>query len=127
MYTSTTRSWDRAPRPIVQARYPAPRSLDRHRSTPEALKVVTSFPDNDRRHRIGSVTSIGFGMSRASELYRMRTMPHLYDERDVESALDLERDIVRRSGHLLADCHRCRATLHVTDDTDACPTCGTEL
>jgi len=125
MTYTTTRTWyDHAPRPVVQARYPRI-NVSKHYSTPEALPVGAPRPAHV--DPVGRFDPIGLGLGHAGEIYRMRTLPHLYDERDVESALDLERATAMRTGHLLADCHTCKATLHVTADTDACTSCGTEL
>lgn len=100
------------------ARYGPPVSISRHLDGPDALPTGTRRT-HDRRHPIGTATPIGMAMGHASELYRMRTQSHLYDERDVDFALDLERE--RIAPLLLADCHRCAATIPVTPDTDACP------
>lgn len=94
-----------------------PWHIARHYSTPEALPTGARRT-HDRRHPIGTATPIGL-IDRGAELYRMRTQSHLYDERDVELALDLEREAV--APLLLADCHRCLATHAVTSDTDTCP------
>lgn len=93
-------------------------NLARHYSTPEALPTGHRRT-HDRRHPIGTATPIGLAMGHAAELYRMRTQSHLYDEQHVEATLDLER--IRVAPLLLADCHRCAATIPVTTDTDTCP------
>lgn len=61
----------------------------------------------------------------ALELYRMRTKSHLYDEWQVDLAMDLARATAVRTGTLVADCHTCKSSRHVTDDATACPLCHT--
>lgn len=126
-YASTTRTWyNHETQPVREYLYPRPISLERHRSTPEALPTGYRRT-HDRRHPIGSVESIGFTGERGREVYRMRTQSHLYDDYDVETGLDLERMAAQRDGRLLADCHACKVTHHVTPDQQACPICGGEL
>jgi hypothetical protein len=104
-------------------KYGPPTRMDRHLSGPDAIPV--GQPRTQRRTRSGA--GLGFGLGSAGELYRMRTQSHLYDERDLDVALDLEHDVAKRCGRLLADCHACKGTFHVLPDTDRCPTCRTEF
>jgi hypothetical protein len=126
MTYATQRTWyDHQPRPHDPSKYGRSPGIAKHLSTPEAFHVVTQLRENNRPLPAGTAP-VGIGLGHAHELYRMRTMSHLYDERDVEVLIDLERIRARSTGHLLADCHRCKTTAQVTPDADACPTCGTE-
>ena len=99
-----TRTWyNHLPAPVDARKYPRPLSLERHLSSPEALPTGYRRT-HDRQHAVGTVDSIGLAGSRGSEVYRMRTQSHLYDDYDVETGLDLERMVAMRDGRLLADC-----------------------
>lgn len=57
------------------------------------------------------------------ELYRVRTKSHLYEEWQVDLAMDAARAQATRTGTLVADCHRCHTSSHVPDTATACPMC----
>lgn len=111
---------------IDTTKYPPRVSVERYLDGPDALPLATTPTVNDKRLPAGT-PSIGFGITGAHELYRTRTMSHLYDEWMVEFVIDQARDTARSQGLVLADCHRCRLTQAVDFDADACPTCHGDL
>lgn len=127
---STTRTWyNHLPAPVDPSRYGPSPNLRRHADGPDAFNVRCEPRVNDRRHAVGTIAPVGFGFGYASELYRMRTQPHLYDDLHVDSSLDLAREEALRQHAALADCHTCQATRTVDLDEDdpTCGTCGGEL
>lgn len=59
------------------------------------------------------------------ELYRVRTKSHLYEDWQVDLAMDAARAEATRTATLVADCHACHTTSHVPDTATACPLCRT--
>lgn len=104
-----------------QPAQPAPRvSLARHLSSPEALPGILTARPHTPVTTPGGVP-IGFGLTHEHEIYRMRTRPELYDERDLEAAFDL-RDLQVPDDMWDWDCARCRMAV-ITEPGAPCPMC----
>jgi len=126
----TQRVYAEAPlsmRPLTRAQHNVPRAqFTRMVDGPDALpsgKPQTRRAPS-RGVRLADERDTEF--LRASELYRVRTQPDLYDDWQVDMTLDLAYTQAREAGRMLADCHHCHTTTPVTPDTVRCSTCWTE-
>lgn len=94
-------------------------NLGRYTDGPDALPRGTA-----RRHRPGTQVNFFGDLAdavRDSELYRIRTFPHLYDEREVSLAHEMRELQIAHVEGFDWDCHTCKMAVITAGPSDPCP------